>query len=197
MASSSSQPANPRGIPQAIFISDVGEFMSKSGSNVDDVLGKFQEQYSKYKFAESSFTQKKMSLRLKIPEIKRTLETIEFLSSRTNDSPPISTHYELNDGLFAHAIIEKPSSVCLWLGANVMVEYSFEEARALLTRNMEGANTQLAQYTEDLEFLKEQITTTEVNIARVYNWDVTQRRILREKGLLEDKEKGKAVETLS
>ncbi|CAJ0751835.1 14231_t:CDS:2, partial [Entrophospora sp. SA101] len=30
---------------------------------------------------------------------------------------------------------------------------------------------------EDLEFLREQITTMEVNTARVYNWDVKKRRV--------------------
>eukprot|EP01112_Ceratiomyxa_fruticulosa_P007989 TRINITY_DN2073_c0_g1_i1.p1 TRINITY_DN2073_c0_g1~~TRINITY_DN2073_c0_g1_i1.p1 ORF type:complete len:196 (-),score=48.46 TRINITY_DN2073_c0_g1_i1:35-622(-) len=194
--SSSSSDTNPRGIPRAQFISDVNQFMSTAKIDADEVLKRLQEQYSKYKFAENTYTQKKYSLRLKIPEIKRTLETVEFLSSRTESDPPISTHYELNDGLFAHALVEKPNSVCLWLGANVMVEYSFAEAKALLTKNLEGANTQLTQFSEDLEFLKDQITTTEVNIARVYNWDVKQRRILREKGLLEDKEKGKEVAPL-
>ena len=35
--------------------------------------------------------------------------------------------YILADGVFARAHVEPRDSVCLWLGANVMVEYSFEE----------------------------------------------------------------------
>lgn len=34
----------------------------------------------------------------------------------------------------------------------------------------------LSSLTTDLELLKGSITTTEVNIARVYNWDVEHRR---------------------
>jgi len=57
-----------------------------------------------------------------------------------------------------------------------MVEYSFEEARSLLTKNMAGATKTLQTIEEDLNFLKDQITTTEVNIARIFNFDVKQRR---------------------
>jgi prefoldin subunit 5 len=45
-----------------------------------------------------------------------------------------------------------------------MVEYSFEEANELLTKNLESAKKSLATIEEDLDFLKDQITTTEVSI---------------------------------
>ena len=38
--------------------------------------------------------------------------------------------FELADQIFARATIKDPESVCLWLGANVMVEYSLEEVGA-------------------------------------------------------------------
>ena len=53
-----------------------------------------------------------------------------------------------------------------------MVEYSYEEALALLERNLKNAETRLKSTEEDLIFLKYQITTTEVNIARSYNQTV-------------------------
>jgi prefoldin subunit 5 len=58
-----------------------------------------------------------------------------------------------------------------------MLEYTLEEALELLSSKLEGAETNLTNTEEDLEFLREQITTMEVNIARVYNWDVMQRRM--------------------
>lgn len=45
-----------------------------------------------------------------------------------------------------------------------MVEYSFEEAVDLLTKNLESAEKNLKGLDEDIGFLKEQITTTEVSI---------------------------------
>ena len=66
--------------------------------------------------------------------------------------------------------------VNLWLGANVMLQYPIPEAIQLLTTKLSSAKTSLEQVNEDLDFLKEQITTMEVNMARVYNADVKKRR---------------------
>ena len=45
--------------------------------------------------------------------------------------------------------------VGLWLGANVMIEYSYEEAIALLERNFKNAEIRIASTEEDLNFLKD------------------------------------------
>jgi prefoldin subunit 5 len=57
-----------------------------------------------------------------------------------------------------------------------MIEYSIDEALELLTDKLSHAKKSLQVVHEDLDYLREQITTMEVNIARVYNWDVKQRR---------------------
>ncbi len=62
------------------------------------------------------------------------------------------------------------------LQANVMLEYPIEEALELLSTNLERAESMLGHVQEDLDALKDQITTTEVGMARVYNWDVQERR---------------------
>lgn len=35
--------------------------------------------------------------------------------------------FEVSEGIYSRARIEDSDSVCLWLGANVMLEYSCEE----------------------------------------------------------------------
>lgn len=35
--------------------------------------------------------------------------------------------FEVSEGIYSRASIEETDSVCLWLGANVMLEYSLEE----------------------------------------------------------------------
>lgn len=57
-----------------------------------------------------------------------------------------------------------------------MLEFPLEEANELLERNLNNANQTLASTDEDLKFLKDQITTCEVNVARVYNHIVTTRQ---------------------
>ena len=59
--------------------------------------------------------------------------------------------------------------VALWLGANVMVEYTYEEAIKLLGKNLMNAEAKIKETEDDIDFLKDQTTTTEVNLARIYN----------------------------
>jgi hypothetical protein len=83
--------------------------------------------------------------------------------------------------------------------ANVMLAYPIPEAEELLKSKLDTAKKSLANCEEDLEFLREQVTvcyisqpgglemadnqqTLEVAFARVYNWDVAQRRKEREAG---------------
>lgn len=69
-------------------------------------------------------------------------------------------------------------SLCLLIAtqANVMLSYPIPEAITLLHSKLEAASTTLSNTEEDIEFLREQVTVMEVNIARVYNWDVKRRR---------------------
>lgn len=92
-----------------------------------------------------------------------------------------TTNYELNDTLYAKAEITPSNTVYLWLGANVMLEYTTEEALSMLAERLKVAKQSLATCEEDLEFLRENITTMQVNTARVYNWDVQYRRDLKAK----------------
>lgn len=60
-----------------------------------------------------------------------------------------------------------------------MLSYPLDEADSLLRNKLQAAQSNLANVTQDLSWLRDQITVTEVNIARVYNWDVKRRRDLR------------------
>ncbi|KAI9144100.1 Prefoldin subunit-domain-containing protein [Paraphysoderma sedebokerense] len=165
---------NPRGIPKAPFVENVEKFLK--GESPEITLKKFQETISKYKFMEASLANRKKSLDSKIPEIRKTLKMVDFLMTRKDSEEPVETQYELNDTLYATANIKYTPDVYLWLGANVMVEYPIEEAKELLTKKVNQADLKYEQTEEDLEFLREQITTMEVNIARVYNYDVKLRK---------------------
>ena len=109
------------------------------------------------------------------------------------DAEPLETAFEMNDTLYARALVPHTDEVYLWLGANVMLSYPVPEACDLLETKLSGAKQKMADCEEDLDFLREQITvsrnqlvlldftdvdyqTLEVATARVYNWDVGQRR---------------------
>ena len=64
----------------------------------------------------------------------------------------------------------------MWLGANVMLEYSLDDAEDLLRKNKESAEKNVKQIAFDLAYLRDQMTITEVTMARLYNWDVKRRK---------------------
>ncbi len=57
----------------------------------------------------------------------------------------------LTDTIWSKATIKKDvNKVALWLGANVMVEFSFAEAKDLLSKNLENARGNLKSYVNKL-----------------------------------------------
>ncbi|KAK0139365.1 Prefoldin subunit 3 [Merluccius polli] len=176
---SSAAPATKKkhlGIPEAIFVEDVDSFMKlPENESADTVLRKLDEQYQKYKYMEVNLAQKKLRLKSQIPQIKQTLEILRHMQKKKETTEPMQTHYLLADNVYCKASVPPTDKVCLWLGANVMLEYDIDEAQALLEKNLTTASRNLDSLEEDLDFLRDQFTTTEVNMARVYNWDVKRR----------------------
>ncbi|KAI9787763.1 MAG: peptide chain release factor 1 [Geoglossum umbratile] len=186
---------NPRGIPYAPFVDKVEDYVS-SREEVESTLKSFQEMISKYQFMEVNTQRRAAGLKEKLPDIQKTLDTVQFLKTRKAGSEPIEATFELNDTLYAKAHVPPTDEVYLWLGvqeilrdtcmtttaltlysqANVMLSYPIPEAESLLESKLSSAKQNLLNCEEDLDFLREQITTLEVATARVYNWDVTQKR---------------------
>jgi len=168
---------NARGIPNVKFIDKVEEFLANlipGGCPVETALGAFNELYSKYKFMEGSLGRTKINIKQKIPEVEKTLEVVNFLKKKQEegDKEPIQTHYSLADTIYAKADVECNGEVCLWLGANVMLKYTYDEAIEVLTNSLNSSKTKLAETVEDLEHLRNQSITVEVNMARLFNHDL-------------------------
>ncbi|KAI6645802.1 Prefoldin subunit 3 [Oopsacas minuta] len=165
------------GIPEAHFLEDVDTFMKKpENSSAEGVIKRLDEQHQKYKFWEVNLLQRKKRLRLQMPDIISTLEMVQFLKTQKSSSTPLSTQFLLNENVYASAEITPTQTAYLWLGANVMLEYTIDDAEKLLSKNLEAAQEGLKTTSNDLDFLRDQYTTTEVNMARVYNWDVQRRK---------------------
>lgn len=174
---------NPRGIPEAPFIEKVEDFI-KNPSDFEMVFGKFQEHLSKYKFMLESKNSTIKQLDTRIPDIENTLKICKTMHATdddddsdledNDDKKTFEMNYQLNDTLYTRAVAN-PEKVGLWLGADIMMEYTLEEAIELLTKKLKDVTTSSETAKEDAEYLREQITTMEVNCARLYNWDVEQR----------------------
>lgn len=168
-----------RGIPAAPFVHDVQSFLTESNFDASTALAALQDRLQQYKLAEMKLLTQRRDLQAKIPDIKKCVDVVGTLIAKKGTGEVMKCDFELAEGIYSRALVEETESVCLWLGANVMLEYSTEEALNLLRKNHENAKGSLMQLVDDLQFLRDQVTITEVTIARVYNWDVHQRRKLK------------------
>ena len=161
---------------------DIEAYMKKEG-DPGTALDKLQKLYQVFKFIEQRLTQKKNKLKMKKPEIEKTYAALCAMEEQAKKGEPLVMHYELAQSVSAKANVnvQESDKVCLWLGANVMLEYPRAEAIALLAQQLADCKKALATTIDDMGFLRDQITTTEVNMARVFNWDVKDRRIKKEK----------------
>lgn len=166
------------GIPVTEFVEDVESYLA--GKDPKAVIGGLEERLQQYKLQETRLLAQRRDLQGKLPDIKQCLEIIQVLQAKEGDDSETKVDFEVAEGTYAQATIRDARSVCLWLGANVMVEYPFDEATTLLSRNLENATNSLQALISSLELLRDQANITEVTIARIHNWDVAQRRKQRE-----------------
>lgn len=170
-----SLPASP-----SQFIEDVDAFME--GKEPEATLNELQGLYQQYKQIEQGLQQNRIRLGNKLPEIKRALDTVKMLCDKAGSGEELDMNFELTDAVYAKAKVKDAESVYLWLGANVMLEYPLEEAKELLETNYQNCKNNLGTNRSDLAFVKDNVTITEVSIARVYNWDVRRRKEEAAKG---------------
>jgi len=79
----------------------------------------------------------------KIPEIEKSLELVKHLKEKMEAEEKVVTRYGLADTIYAKAELNCNGIVNLWLGANVMLEYTYDEAIELLSSKLELAKRQL------------------------------------------------------
>ncbi|KAG2500103.1 hypothetical protein HYH03_001686 [Edaphochlamys debaryana] len=181
---SSSSPAAPEQsgvpVPKAEFIEDVAAFLADK--DADKVLAQLQDNLRTYRMIQDDLAQKRGRTMQKLPELRRAVEIVKELIERESAGEATTTDFLLAEGVYAKAKIKGAKTVNLWLGADVMLEYPLEEAATLLAENESNCRANLKTNEESLAFIKDSITTTEVSIARVYNFDLERRRKHKDAG---------------
>jgi prefoldin subunit 5 len=113
----------------------------------------------------------------KIPDIEKSHTLVKSLLKKKEAGETTMTRYNLADNVYGKAEVDCTVGIVnLWLGANVMLEYTYEEAIDFLSQNEESARKEFTSVKEDLAFVRDQIVTSEVSMTRVFNWDVRKRR---------------------
>jgi len=171
-------PKDHLGIPKAEFIEDVAGYMSKHGGDAESVLRLLDMQLSRYNAMNSSLQTKRAYLRNQTPELNKTKEMIQLLKEKRDaqDAEELQTKFLLSEHVYADATLDPVDKVGLWLGANVMLEYPLDEATDIVNENLNHVVKSEKTLSEDLLFLRDQITTTEVSMARVYNYNVEKKQ---------------------
>jgi prefoldin subunit 5 len=158
----------------AEFIEDVEQYMR--GKVLEDEIVQQQERLRGYRQREQQLLLRRTRLLQREPEIRTALEAVRGLLAKKETGEQLQVDFELTEAIYAKAALQDVDSVNLWLGANVMVEYPLEEAEQLLQQQLDVCTGSLEAISKDMEATKNSSTITEVSIARVFNWDVEQRR---------------------
>jgi prefoldin subunit 5 len=164
----------------AEFIEDVEQYMR--GKVLEDEIVQLQERLRDFKQREQQLLLRRARLQQREPEIRTALEAVRGLLDKKGSGDQVQVDFELTEAIYAKAALQDVDSVNLWLGANVMVEYPLEEAEQLLQQQLDVCTGSLEAISKDMEATKDSLTITEVSIARVFNWDVEQRRKAKSAG---------------
>ncbi|KAL0388902.1 UNVERIFIED_CONTAM: putative prefoldin subunit [Sesamum radiatum] len=169
--STSATATGRRGIPAAAFVEDVQSYLSQLNLDVNSALAFLQERLQQYRVVEIKLLAQQRDLQAKVPDIEKCLEVVATLHAKKGTGEAIIADFEVSEGIYSRARVEDMGS-----------------ATTLLQKNLENAKASLEVLVADLQFLRDQVTITQVTIARVYNWDVHQRRHRQGSPLLPSRE---------
>jgi prefoldin subunit 5 len=167
-------------VPKAEFIEDVAKFMEDK--DADKILSQLQENIRTYRMIQEDLMHKRARTLTKLPELRRAVEIVKQLIEKQESEEEVTVDFMLTEGAYAKAKIRGAKTVNLWLGAGVMLEYPLEEAHVLLEENEANCRANLKTNEESMAFIKDSVTTTEVSVARIYNYDLERRRKIKEEG---------------
>lgn len=125
--------------------------LKENENSADKVIRRLDEQHSKYKLMEYNIGARRRKLKFQIPDLAKSIEMIDVLRKQTDDE---ETQFLLSEQVFLKTMVPPTKLVCLWLGANVMLEYPLDEAEVLLKQNMESAELNLKCLKHDQDFLR-------------------------------------------
>lgn len=167
---------NPRGVPGCKFLEDIGAFVREHSTTTEDIIGALHTLHSKYKTMELHLLENRKRIQMKLPDLEKSLEVVKMLQAKKEAAETLSTRFNLSDNVYAQAKVEPDDRVCVWLGADVMLEYSYTEAEEMLTKRVADAKAKDAEIVEDLAWVRENKIIAEVNTSRTFNYDVRRRR---------------------
>jgi prefoldin subunit 5 len=162
---------NDRGIPATRFIDDIDTFANTFDppATAELLIGAYSDLYSKFKAYEQQLDQKKAMYVEKLPEIEKSIHLVRHLKDKKDAGETVITRYNLADTIYSKAEVDCSQGIVnLWLGANVMLEYTYDEALELLTskqtvakKDYKEVSVVLSSLFQHLYFLSHSLLTTD------------------------------------
>jgi prefoldin subunit 5 len=98
------------------------------------LIGAYSDLHSKFKQIEQQLVEKKAHREMSLPEIEKSIKLVRHLKQKKEEGDSVVTRYNLADIVYAKAEVDCSQGIVnLWLGADVMLEYTYEDALELLT----------------------------------------------------------------
>ncbi|CAI2352545.1 unnamed protein product [Caenorhabditis sp. 36 PRJEB53466] len=167
-----------RGVPKCERIVDVVKWLTKNKLSVEDAEEATREKYNRYRNVEMTMSAQKARMCGKIPEFDNNIGLIDMLIAKRDANEPFVTSFKISEDVYLKAVAKKPEGVTLWVGSDLMVEYGLEEAKQMLQTNRASVQIIADELILDMEYLKDQLTMTEVNLACIINYGVRKRRAI-------------------
>lgn len=127
---------NERDIPKTKFIEDIDMFSASfyPPASPELLIGAYSDLHSKFKQIEQQLVEKKAHREMSLPEIEKSIKLVRHLKQKKEEGDSVVTRYNLADIVYAKAEVDCSQGIVnLWLGADVMLEYTYEDALELLT----------------------------------------------------------------
>uniref|UniRef100_A0A7E4UWV9 Prefoldin subunit 3 n=1 Tax=Panagrellus redivivus TaxID=6233 RepID=A0A7E4UWV9_PANRE len=168
-----------KGVPTAEVITDVESWLKENKVEVDEAHRRVQENFRKYKLVESSLQSQREKVGENEPEFEQGRALLDKLVEAVKNPDtewPLTIQYPIADQVYAHATIDKTETLFVLLGCNTMVELTIDETEKMFEKNLTGIQTLTTQLSEEIDFIKDQITTSEVNLAHLFNYKVALKK---------------------
>ncbi|XP_068147255.1 prefoldin subunit 3 [Drosophila tropicalis] len=168
-------------IEESKFINDIEAYLcrSKFGKNVDSAMSLENAKYAKYGQQAMQLEHNYTNQTIRIETAKSNLQLVgKFMKDKTE----FEAKFHPAIGVFTTVIIPPLEKVTLLVGSDVFMEFELKDAEKHLIKQIKDLVQQLKAFEHDIEYLREMMTITELNISTLYKYSLQQPKKRQKQG---------------
>ncbi|EDW72041.1 uncharacterized protein Dwil_GK19015 [Drosophila willistoni] len=168
-------------IEESKFINNIETYVNRSefGKNIDNVMRLENAKYAKYGQLAMQLEHNYTNQTIRIETAKSNLQLVrKFMEDKTE----FEAKFQPAIGVFTTVIVPPLEKVNLLVGSNVFMEFELKDAEKHLIGQIKDLVQQLKAYEHDVEYLREMMVITELNISRLYKYGQDQQKKRQKQG---------------